>query len=159
MMFSTPRLSIAGLFFLLAGAVSSPAVATETADGRFGTLCMPYRHDNVLCMTSMYRLIASPEKYHGKYVQVVGYLNTARGGPALCASEASFENIVPLECLTVRGTLPSRVADAAKGGTWVMVVARFDGKYEGAGSIFLGALTDVVSIGLWGNHWKLLNKP
>jgi hypothetical protein len=68
---------------------ATPGNRTTTPDGRFNTPC-DWRGGRELCIVSFYRLIANPERYHGKLIAVTGYLRMAAGNVVLFPNELSF---------------------------------------------------------------------
>ena len=97
----------AGLFIFWNIVYAAPE---ETPDGRFGTECQPRAFGNT-CMLSFYRLLASPEKYHGKLVFVSGFLIKLYGvEPMLFASRDSYNTGLPIEGIFVDAPIPPGIA-------------------------------------------------
>jgi len=117
-------------------------------DGRFGTPCtswVPYGRE--MCQVSIYRLIATPERYDGKFVDIKGYLIDVGGGPMIFPSPDRLDVGVPGEAIEIVGKLPPEVEAEVRNGIWpVFAVGTFDAKYPGSIGPVLGALRDVERI-------------
>lgn len=128
--------------------IALAACATErTPDGRFGTQCRPPPGKEVgLCLVSLYRLIARPELYHQRRVEITGYVVHTFDRYVIFPSRASYELNIPGEGVELLGELdidPGFEGDINGGHSPVRVSGVFDAHYEGPGPARLGALTHV----------------
>lgn len=129
--FAALILLISGLQFIPAKAIADEfAKSASTIDGRFNSNC-PRRSANTdVCMVPFPRLIAEPERFDGKYIMLVGFLATSRGVTALFPNSESAKHFLPLESVNV-GPIPSDLHAYLKQGIWVVVVGKFDAKFDG----------------------------
>lgn len=129
------------------------ALPERTHDGRFGTQCYAWGRDasRELCNVSFYKLIATPEKYDGRLVSVVGFIVKIFDQVVLYPSKERYEADVPVEGIELIGTSMDPedqkvMAHLSQGLAPVMVLAVFDGKYAGSGIPRLGAFRNIVGI-------------
>ena len=124
------------------------AIENGSPDGRFGTRCtswMPYGRE--MCQISIYRLIATPERYDGKFVDIKGYLIDVGGGPMIFPSPDRVDVGIPGESIEILGKLPPELEAEVRNGIWpVFVAGTFDAVYPGTVGPALGALRDVERI-------------
>jgi len=122
----------------------------RTVDGRFDTRCFSWGKDasRDFCETSFYRLLAAPEKYHGRLIGVIGFLVRVFDRPVLFVNRDSYEagaeyEGVALVDVEIPGDIKGRLDD----GVWpVLVVGEFDAKYTGIQIPRLGALRKIQSV-------------
>lgn len=102
-------------------------------DGRAGTKCG--RDEIALCHVPFARLIASPEKFHGKRIIVTGLLASGPNGATLYPSEASARfdlgDGIWLQDTQVRPHgwppfIPEEFWPRMEKGVWVSLVGTFD---------------------------------
>lgn len=132
----------------LVAAIALAACATErTPDARFGSQCRPAPGGrDGLCLISLYRLIARPELYHQRQVEITGYVVRTFDRYVIFPSRASYESNIPGEGIELQGTLdidPGFEGDIIGGQDPVRVSGVFDARYEGPGPVRLGALSHV----------------
>lgn len=133
----------------LAGRVQSPPSAVPASrdefaelrnqigdfskDGRAGTRCGP--DETELCHVPFVRLIASPEKFHGRRIIVTGLLASGPNGATLYPSEASARfdlgDGIRLQDMQVRTHgwppfIPEEFWPRMEKGVWVSLVGTFD---------------------------------
>lgn len=150
----------ASLILVCGVSVSSAREFTEkasdstkpTVDGRFDTRCASSRTDasRELCYVSFYRLVASPERYHGKWVAVSGYLTQVSGRAVLFPNESSRKaNALSEGIVLLDAKIPRQIESRLDGLVAVSVSGIFDARYEGwIAYPVLGALKDVVNVTL-----------
>jgi hypothetical protein len=99
---------------------------------------------------SMIQLIATPERFNNKQVNVVGFLNLEFEGDALWTSKADFEAVIPGNAILFE--VPKKLSAEQRkqlSGHFVIVVGKFKALGSGQKAIFAGVLTDVVRVDLW----------
>jgi hypothetical protein len=100
-------------------------------------------------LVSLVRLIATPEKYDGKMVQVVGFLRLEFEGNALYIHEEDHKSGITKNALwVVRNAKVNDRADALN-MHYVMLLGKFDAGRHGHMDLFSGSLTDIKSAILW----------
>jgi hypothetical protein len=117
-------------------------------DGRFGTKCFraAIESEGEQCRVSFYRLLASPEDYHGRSVIVTGYLAQVFDRLVLYPNHDSFAGGIEIEGVEIEdgSVVPEAIRAQAKDGRAnVAVVGVFDGRYAGIGTPRLGMLRTV----------------
>lgn len=127
------------------------AGSKTTFDGRFGTQCTSWAKNpsKQLCTISFYKLISSPEKYHGRLINITGFLVDVFGRPVLFPSKSSYEGDIQIEGVELAGELnldPVVKAHLSSGLFPVTVTGVFDAKYVGPDVPRLGELHDIVSV-------------
>ncbi len=125
-----------------------PTLPEATPDGRFGTACRLWGGgtNETLCVVPFVRLLAAPERFQKKLIEVTGILGSEEGRPTLYATRESYSADAPLEGLRIDGDLSSDIAGQLHRGVCVTVVGVFDGTYFGHGGNNLGILRDVRNI-------------
>lgn len=123
-------LGFVALFFLTGRDPAHSADYSEyfpngTPDGRFGTAC----HFDV-CEVPLSRLIALPERFHGKVVKVRGFL-VVPDSPTLYLSRDIAERRFPYEGVAVDGRIDPAIRAKLERGAWVTVTGEFDGVSSG----------------------------
>ena len=130
---------------------ASDARPRISIDGRPGTECnsAPQWQVKHLCVVPMPRLMAFPERYNGKYIELRGFLVRKFDHVLLFNDRDSiaifrFYEGVELE----EYHLPTDVMSALeKGPVPVVVIGSFDSTYQGEGS-FLGGLTNIKNVAI-----------
>jgi hypothetical protein len=109
-------------------------------------------------VVSLVRLIATPEKYDGKTVLVVGFLRLEFEGNGLYLHEQDYQHgITKNSVWVVRNEEINRQADALN-MHYVMLMGTFDASHSGHMGPFNGSLKNITSARLWpprlqkGNH-------
>jgi hypothetical protein len=101
-----------------------------------------------VCQVSIYRLIATPERYDGKFVDIIGYVIDLGGGPMMFPSSDRVDIGLPREGIQIIGKLPPELeAEIHKGVGPVIAAGTFDAKFQGYVLPVLEALRDVEDIG------------
>jgi len=100
-------------------------------------------------LVSLVRLIATPEKYDGKVVQVVGFLRLEFEGNALYIHEEDYKSgITKNAAWVVRNAKVNDRAEALN-MHYVILLGTFDAGRHGHMDLFSGSLTDIKSVILW----------
>jgi hypothetical protein len=94
----------------------------------------------------MLQLLAAPEKFVGRRVEVVGYLNIEFEGTALYVHREDFEQDIYKNAFWI--DVPDRWLETPRG--YVIVEARVDASNHGHRGLFSGALSDVTRLERWG---------
>lgn len=116
---------------------------TKTASGKSGTSLrgkdVPY--------VSLIQLIANPEKFHGKYVRVVGFVNLEFEGDAIYLHEDDYKYGLTKNglWLTLSGEQDIRKFDRK----YVLVQGTFNAKDQGHGDLFSGAVENIKRFEVW----------
>jgi hypothetical protein len=100
---------------------------------------------------SLIQLIANPEKYHGKHVQVVGYLNLEFEGDAIYLHQEDFVNNLIKNAFWVdfseRIKQEKKLADYNK--KYVIIIGLFDMNLKGHMSLFSGEIKNITRLDKW----------
>jgi hypothetical protein len=144
---ATSSIVIALLAFSMGAslAASGPVAPEASSDGRFGSKCgMPQGGtDKVFCLVPFTRLIAQPERYHGKRILLFGYLANDHDQPCLYASPDRSVGIAPGECVYIPwSAVPLDMVPAAKKGVEVRAAGIFDATFEGP-NYYLGRFEQI----------------
>jgi hypothetical protein len=137
---------------MAAESISESRSSSRTPDGRFNTLCLEGGRRGAwkeLCSVSFYRLIAVPERYHGRPVAVSGYLIRVFGNALLFPSESSYHASALSEALEIMDAeIPKSVrGHLDEGVAGVLVVGIFDARYVGKGAWpLLGAIKQTYNV-------------
>jgi hypothetical protein len=100
---------------------------------------------------SLIRLIANPDKYHGKKVQVVGFLHLEFEGDAIYSHEEDYKRSLMQNSFWVDFS-PSllKEKDPKKlSGKYVIIVGTFNARHKGHMDIFGGTFENIVRLDLW----------
>lgn len=100
-------------------------------------------------LVSLVRLIATPERYDGKVVLVVGFLRLEFEGNGLYVHEEDYKRGITKNAVwVVRNAKVNDRADALN-MHYVMLVGTFDASRHGHMDLFSGSLTNITSVTLW----------
>lgn len=139
-------------FFLCGSSLvlAQTAGSRRTVDGRFGTQCskLPGGDPTPVCTISFYRLIALPERYDGKRIQITGFLVAGFDGIFLYPNKPSYDADVEGESVKFCSSfeLPKDISDRLDVGVFpVSVIGTFDAHYGGDASTNprLGCLREI----------------
>lgn len=98
---------------------------------------------------SLIQLIATPEKYDGKVVKVVGFMHLEFEGDELFVSSADFDNRITKNGVWIVRN-PSLVAHADEiKDRYVVVVGTFSTGGFGYSDLMSGLLTKITYVGPW----------
>jgi len=99
---------------------------------------------------SLINLIATPEKYQGKIVQVVGYLNLEFEGNAIYIHKEDYENALLKNAVWVDVSRNEAIKNAkAFNKKYVIMVGVFDMKDNGHMGMFSGTIKNISRLDLW----------
>jgi hypothetical protein len=100
-------------------------------------------------LVSMVQLIASPEKFDGKVVQVVGFLRLEHEGDVLYLHEDDYRHRIRKNGLWVARN--KIIADNINrlNMNYVLLVGTFNAGNKGHMSLNSGAITDIVNAEVW----------
>lgn len=100
-------------------------------------------------LVSLVRLIATPERYNGKAVLVVGFLRLEFEGNALYVHEEDYKRGITKNAVwVVRNAKVNDRADALN-MHYVMLGGTLDASRHGPMDLFSGSLTNITSVTLW----------
>jgi hypothetical protein len=108
-------------------------------------------------LVSLIRLIATPESYDGRVVQVVGFLRLEFEGNALYIHEEDYKNGITKNAVWV--VRNAKVNDRAEALNmhYVMLLGTFDAGRHGHMNLFGGSITDIKSVIPWPPHSQKQN--
>ena len=140
----------ASLCATLDRASASDARPKISIDGRAGTECnsAPQWQIKHLCVVPMSRLMAFPERYNGKYIELRGFLVRKFDHILLFNDRDSIAIYRFYESVELVGdyALPLDVASALnKGPVPVIVIGAFDSTFQGESSV-LGAISHIRNV-------------
>ncbi len=100
---------------------------------------------------SLVRLVATPEKYHGKWVQVVGYLNLEFEGNAIYLHREDYEtgNLKNGIWVNIPKDLKTKLALSEYSKHYVIMSGCFDMNSTGHMGMFGGTLNEIKRLDLW----------
>lgn len=101
---------------------------------------------------SLIQLIATPERFNGKCVRVIGYAKLEFEGDALYLHEEDYKHAITRNALWL--TLEGNSFNLEKGeinNTYVIVVGKFNADNTGHGSLFSGAIGNIIRFTRWPN--------
>ena len=136
------------LLFLLVASCSSETRGRE--NGANGLLISDAASQDVEFNVSLVKLIANPEKYDGKILQIIGYLNLEFEGNAVYLHKEDYENGLTKNGFWVDFSGPikeNKKLDCSK--KYVIIVGRFDMQRTGHMSLFGGTIKDISRLDAW----------
>jgi hypothetical protein len=99
---------------------------------------------------SLINLIATPEKYQGKIVRVVGYLNLEFEGNAIYIHKEDYENALLKNAIWIELSRDEAIKNTkAFNKKYVILVGVFDMKDNGHMGLFSGAIKKISRLDLW----------
>lgn len=102
---------------------------------------------------SLIRLIATPEKYDGKVIQVEGFLNLEFEGDAIYLHREDYENSLCENGFWV--DFSDKIKSTKKlnnyNKKYVIIIGTFDMKSHGHGGLFGGTIKNISRLDIWGN--------
>lgn len=106
--------------------------------------------NNELVKTSIINLIATPEKYHNKDVQVIGVVNLEFESNELCLSKSDLEYHINNNCLWIElGSEISYEEAQNLNGKYAIIEGTFDMNNKGHLGMYAGSITDITRYELW----------
>ncbi|SEN56058.1 hypothetical protein [Niastella yeongjuensis] len=132
-------------------------IVTVTACGQANkgsvdeTEMLPYQLLDVKENVSLVKLIANPEKYNGKRIQVIGYLHLEFEGKAIYLHEEDFKHAISENSFWVN--FSSKLAEKQDlkkfNNKYVIVIGTFNANERGHMGMFGGTLDNIVRLDLW----------
>jgi hypothetical protein len=100
---------------------------------------------------SLIQLMANPEKYHGKVIQVVGYLNIEFESSALFLHKEDFDNSILKNGFWVRISNDFLQGKELAGynKNYVILMGTFNMQSKGHMSLFSGEIKDITRLDFW----------
>ena len=106
--------------------------------------------------TSLIRLIATPEKYDGKTIQVIGYLHLEFEGNAIYLHKEDYENSLTENSFWVsfskKITKQKNIMDY--NDRYVIIIGTFKMDKNGHMGMFGGTLENIIRLDSWGDWGK-----
>ena len=102
--------------------------------------------------TSIIQLIATPEKFEGKFVVVTGYVNLEFEGNAIYLHRDDNENSLHRNGLWLDASSCKRRSGEKFSSGYALVIGRFTAKRHGHMSLWSGELQDVKTCQAWPNR-------
>jgi len=105
--------------------------------------------------TSLIKLIASPEKYKGKDIQVIGYLHLEFEGNALYLHKEDYENGLHENAFWVSFSKNISKRDLTTyNDKYVIIIGTFHAKDKGHMGLFAGTIGNIVRLDSWRERKK-----
>jgi hypothetical protein len=105
--------------------------------------------------TSLIRLIASPEKYDGKSIQVIGYLHLKFEGDALYLHKEDYENGLHENAFWVSFSKKIAERDLTKyNDKYAIIIGTFRLNDKGHMGLFAGTIDNIVRLDTWRERKK-----
>lgn len=105
--------------------------------------------DNNAQSVSIIRLIAAPERYDGKLVRVVGYLNMAFEGDSIYFHEEDFRRSLVENALWVEPAEGMRKELTKLSRRYVLIEGVFDASDTGHMGLFSGTIKKITRADAW----------
>lgn len=105
--------------------------------------------------TSLIKLIATPEKYDSKTIQVIGYLHLEFEGNALYLHKEDFENSLTENAFWVNFSkkLTKKINIMDYNDKYVIIIGTFKMDSKGHMGLFGGTIDNIVRLDHWG-YWR-----
>ena len=105
---------------------------------------------------SIVQLIANPERYDGKHIQLIGFLRIEFEGTAVYFHREDYEQGITRNALWVNiPTAMSKAQSDAVNGQYVICLGTFDAAHHGHMGLFSGEIKNVERLQLWPSHAML----
>ena len=98
---------------------------------------------------SMVRLIATPERFDGKSIRVIGFLHLEFEGNALYLHETDFCHSIFANAIWVGVGWPPDDKYVARSDSYVLLEGVFDARSKGHMSMFGGSVRNVIRLNGW----------
>ena len=135
------RSGVLGILMVMAAtpavAQAAPSAVRQVMSGR----CQPLTSLPV----SLIQLIATPEHFDRKCVQVMGYLHLEFEGNGLFLNEDDFRHGITFNALWVDAS-DTRLFDETVNDTFAILAGEFRAKQHGHLGMFAGTLTDMTRV-------------
>ncbi len=136
------------IFFLLISLISNGQIRNDTIDE---TELKPLQLLDIKENISLIRLIATPEKYDGKRIQVIGYLHIEFEGTAIYLHKEDFENHISENSFSVNFSkkLTKKKNIQIYNNKYVIIIGTFKMNDKGHMGMFSGTLDNIVRLDSW----------
>jgi len=126
--------------------------ASGQMTGYLSKTANPASADNV----SIVQLIANPERYDGKRVQLIGFLRIEFEGTAVYLHREDYERGIEKNALWINiPTGMSKAQSDAVNGQYVICLGTFDAAHHGHMGLFSGEIKNVERLQVWPSHAML----
>jgi hypothetical protein len=99
---------------------------------------------------SLVQLLATPERFDGKLVQVVGYVHLEFEGNQICLHREDVRVHLSRNCLWLVPPELSADARSQASDRYNIVIGRFNARSKGHMGLFSGAIEEVSRLDPWG---------
>jgi hypothetical protein len=115
------------------------------------TEIQPLKVVDVVGPVSIINLIATPEKYHGKKIQIIGYLHLEFEGDAIYLHKEDYVNGIPDNGLWVNFSedLAKKKKFEDYSDNYVIILGTFNKDSNGHMGLFNGTMDDIVRLDFW----------
>jgi hypothetical protein len=103
---------------------------------------------------TLLRLLANPEKYDGKEVQVIGYLHLEFEGNGLYLHKEDYDHSILGNMIWVDATPDMQKAIKEINDKYVIIRGVFDAKRHGHMGLFSGTMTKITRCDVWSDPKK-----
>lgn len=103
---------------------------------------------------TLLRLLANPEKYDGKEVQVIGYLHLEFEGNGLYLHKEDYDHSILDNMIWVDATADMQKAIKEINDNYVIIRGVFDAKRRGHMGLFSGTFTKITLCNVWSDPKK-----
>lgn len=122
-----------------------PATPTPSPEARDEPLCVQRAGDATpVCYASFVQLLARPQRFHGKEIQVIGYMTLRQEDTALYLTEELARHGGSQDAIWLDLKSPPEFTSG-----WVLVQGRFNAERHGHFAMYGGALEEIVRIERW----------
>jgi hypothetical protein len=103
------------------------------------------------CPVSIINLIATPEKYHGKKIQIIGYLHLEFEGDAIYLHKEDYVNGICDNGLWVNisKSVTSKKHLKDYSDNYVIILGTFNKDSHGHMGLFNGTMDDIIRLDFW----------
>ena len=131
--------------------ISLNACGQKKKDSVDETEMKPYQLLDIQENVSLVKLIANPEKYNCKRIQVIGYLHLEFEGDAIYLHEEDFKRRISANSFWVEfSSKLTKKRDLNKfNDKYVIIIGTFNVNEKGHMRMFGGTLDDIVRLDLW----------
>jgi len=136
--------------------LSLTAIGQSKIDSVDETEMRPYQLLDISQNVSLVKLIANPDKYDGKRIQVIGYLNLEFEGTAIYLHKEDYLKSIYENSIWVNFSdkLTRKINPKNWNKKYVLVIGTFSAKNTGHMGMFGGTLDNIVRLDLWDNDKK-----
>jgi len=142
------------LSFLMIFVISATVCGQANKDSIDETEMKPYQLLDIQENVSLVKLIANPEKYDGKRIQVIGYLHLEFEGNAIYLHEEDFKHAISENSFWVdfSDKLTKKQDPKKFNDKYVIIIGTFKANDKGHMGMFGGTLDNIVRLDLWDFH-------